>query len=156
MAADTRPDTLHELAPDHLPGFIGQADGSDPHMTGVAIFLVVVILLIGVLYFTLHSLPEKMAHRTNHTQLQVVGILALIALFTHQNIFWVAAIVIAAVQFPDFSTPLNSIARSLERLTGSGPEGERLAAGASDVGRIEASPDGALERSSDPRSKTEG
>jgi hypothetical protein len=44
----------------------------------------------------------------------VVEILALLALFTHNNLFWVAAILIAAFRVPDFLTPLNSIAESLK------------------------------------------
>lgn len=32
---------------------------------------------------------------------------------THNNIFWVAALVLAVVELPDFLTPLKSIAKSL-------------------------------------------
>jgi len=77
-----------------------------------------VIVLLGVLYFTLHSLPERMAHKSNATQLQMISILCLLALFTHNNIFWVVAIVLAAFRPPDFVTPLNSMATSLQRLVG--------------------------------------
>ena len=105
--------TLHPLAPDHLPPFIAAADGSDFLFTFMAVFTVALIVLIGVLYLSLHALPEKMAHESNHSQLQVVGILALLALFTHNNLFWVAAILVAAFRMPDFLTPLNSIADTL-------------------------------------------
>ena len=46
----------------------------------------------------------------------VVAVLSLLALFTHQHLFWIAALLIALVQFPDFSTPMNSAAASLEKL----------------------------------------
>lgn len=102
------------MAPEFLPGFIASADGSD-HLFNVMIFITIAaILLIGVFYLTLHAMPERMAHDSNHSQMQVVGILALLALFTHNNLFWVAAIMIAAFRMPDFLTPLNSIAASLE------------------------------------------
>ena len=63
-------------------------------------------------------LPEHMAHRTNKVQLQFVAVLALIALLTHNNVFWIAALLLALIELPDFSTPMNSIALSLERLSG--------------------------------------
>lgn len=111
-------DAIHPLAPDHLPYFIPGADGSDPVMTNVAVFLIAGVLGIGVLYFTLHALPERMAHRSNSVQLQLVGILALVALFTHQTIFWVAALALAAVKLPDVTGPLNDMANALSRVSG--------------------------------------
>ena len=86
-------------------------------LTGMAVVLVIAVLGVGTLYFRLHSLPEHMAHGTGPSQLQIVSILALLALFTHNNLFWVLALLLAAVKIPDFLTPLNSIARSLERAT---------------------------------------
>ena len=47
-----------------------------------------------------------------------LAVLALIALFTHNNVFWIAALLLALVELPDFSTPMNSIALSLEKLSG--------------------------------------
>ena len=44
-------------------------------------------------------------------------VLAILALFTHNNLFWVAALVLALVKFPDFTSPLNSIAQSLRIMT---------------------------------------
>jgi len=78
--------------------------------------MIAMILGLGAFYFTLHSLPEKMAHEANSTQLQVVGILTLLALFTHNNIFWVIAILLAAFRMPDFLTPIRSIADSLKAI----------------------------------------
>ena len=50
-----------------------------------------------------------------------MGVLALLALFTHNHIFWIAALLLALVQFPNFSAPLASMAESLERLAGRAP-----------------------------------
>lgn len=107
---------IHPMAPAHLPGFIPGADGSDTMMTIVVVFLLVLVLLIGAFYFTLHALPEQLAHEAGSTQMQVVGILALLALFTHNNVFWVAALLLAALQIPDFLSPIESIARSLKSM----------------------------------------
>ena len=111
-------DTTHPLAPHHLPPYFATADGSDFLFTAMVFFLLGVILLIGVAYFTLHALPEQIAHKGNATQLQLISILAMLALFTHNNIFWVAALVLAAFRPPDFITPLSSIAQSLQAIAG--------------------------------------
>jgi len=78
---------IHPLAPEHIPRYVVQADGSDYLFTFMVVFTGVMVLLIGVMYFALHSVPEKMAHKSNHPQFQLVGILALLALFTHNGLF---------------------------------------------------------------------
>ena len=86
-------------------------------MTVMAVFLVVVVVSVGLIYLRLHALPEHMAHRTSKVQMQFVAVLALLALFTHNHVFWIAALLLALVELPDFSTPMNSIALSLEKLS---------------------------------------
>ncbi|MEM6932752.1 MAG: hypothetical protein AAF526_04115 [Pseudomonadota bacterium] len=107
---------LHDLAPNHLPAFLPGPDGSDPLFNAVAIVAVLLVLGIGALYFTLHSLPEKIAHRSNSTQFQLIAVLALLALVTHNNLFWIIALLLAAIELPNFSQPLRSIAESLEQM----------------------------------------
>ncbi|WP_170410536.1 hypothetical protein [Ruegeria atlantica] len=104
------------MATGHIPSYVTQADGSDFLLTFMFIFTVLVIVLIGVGYFTLHSIPEKIAHESNHPQFQLVGILALLALFTHNGLFWVAAILVAGFQFPDVAAPLRAIADAIRSL----------------------------------------
>ena len=112
---------VHPQAPHHLPGFLPGADGSDLLFTLVAIMVIVIVLALGVVYFTIHALPEKLAHKANSTQLQLIGILSLLALFTHNNFFWVFALLLAAVRMPDIVTPLDSISQSLKNLIGRDP-----------------------------------
>jgi hypothetical protein len=50
--------------------------------------------------------------------LQLVAVLALIALFTHNHLFWIAALLLALIEFPDFSTPIRSMASSLRKIAG--------------------------------------
>ncbi|WP_245231039.1 hypothetical protein [Parasedimentitalea huanghaiensis] len=104
------------MAPDHIPSYVVQADGSDFLFSFMVVFTIILIVLIGLAYFTLHAIPEKMAHSSNHSQFQLVGILALLALFTHNGLFWVAAILVAGFQIPDFAAPLKSIADAIRSL----------------------------------------
>ncbi|WP_063832940.1 hypothetical protein [Labrenzia sp. DG1229] len=107
---------MHELAPHHLPFFLPKADGSDQMMVTVLIFLIVIVLLLGTFYLYLHSLPERLAHKHGRIQFELVAVLGLLALFTHNQIFWVAALVLAFVQLPDFMSPLETIANSASRI----------------------------------------
>jgi hypothetical protein len=103
------------MSTENIPGYLAGAD-SDPLMIAMAIVLVVIILIAGVLYFKLHAVPEHIAHGKNHTQIQLIAVLTILALFTHNNIFWIAALVLAVVELPDFLSPLKSIAKSLETI----------------------------------------
>ncbi len=111
-------ETTHELAPHYLPSFIPSADGSDPLFTGIIVVVLIATLLIGTLYLRLHALPERMAHHLSPVQFTLVATLGLLALFTHQNLYWVAALLLALMRFPDLEGPLNSIASSLRAMQG--------------------------------------
>ncbi|NRB37055.1 MAG: hypothetical protein HRU20_01150 [Pseudomonadales bacterium] len=100
---------------EHMPGYLAGAN-SDPLMTAMAVILVALVLIGGVLYFKLHAVPEHLAHGKSHTQIQLITILTILALFTHNNMFWVAALVLAVIEVPDFMSPLKSIASSLETI----------------------------------------
>ena len=85
--------------------------------------MLVVILVLGNLYFQLHALPERMAHKTNIVQMEVVAVLVLISLFTHNHFFWIAGLLLALIRIPDFSTPLETIAGSLAQIARQRDEG---------------------------------
>ena len=112
---------LHPAATDHLPFFIAAPGQTDGLFNVMIVFLILVVFSVGIIYLRLHALPEHLAHGTSKVQIQIVGVLALLALFTHNHIFWIAALLIALVQFPNFSAPLASMAQSLERMAGRGP-----------------------------------
>jgi hypothetical protein len=109
---------LHPIATEHLPIFVTAPDQTDWLFNAMAIFLVVAILVIGNFYLRLHALPERMSHRANVVQMEIVAVLALISLFTHNHVFWIIGLLLAFIRIPDFSTPMISIAESLERLSG--------------------------------------
>jgi hypothetical protein len=112
---------MHPAAPHHLPFFLPGADGSDPLMVVTGLFLVGTLLWVGTLYWKLHSLPERMAHRTHKLQFEIVAVLGLISLFTHMHIFWIAGLLLAMIDLPDFLSPLRRIAGSVERIADATP-----------------------------------
>ena len=105
-------------APHHIPWFVPSPDGSDPLMTVTAVILLVGVLFFGVFFFILHSLPERLGHKK--LQFELVAVLGLISLFTHQHIFWVIALILALVDLPDFKAPLDRMAAALENRPSSG------------------------------------
>lgn len=109
-------DSIQDAGVEHLPFFITGPGQTDVLFNITVGFIIVLLLLVGNFYMHLHSVPDRMAHHANNAQLQLIGILTLIALLTHNNIYWVAALVLAAINLPDLATPLGSIARSLRRL----------------------------------------
>ena len=105
-------------------------------MVVMSLFLVVAVVMFGIVFLRLHTLPERMAHKSQKIQFEIVAVLGLIALFTHMHIFWVAGLLLAMIDFPDFGTSLGRIATSTEKIAGIKPsEGaaelqpETLAAG---------------------------
>jgi hypothetical protein len=110
---------IHPAAAHALPPFITAPGETDVLFVVMGVFLLLAVIGIGVVYLKLHALPEHIAHRGQKTQFQIVAVLALLALFTHNHIFWVAALLLALVQLPDFRTPLDRMAGALEAIAGS-------------------------------------
>ena len=104
------------MTPDHIPFYVVKPGETDVLMIVMGIFLIFAVLGVGVIYLRLHSLPEQMAHKSQKLQFEVVAVLGLISLFTHSHIFWIAALLLALVDLPDFSTPLTRIAGSVEKI----------------------------------------
>jgi len=116
-------ESIHPLAPEHLPGFITAPGQTDVLMVVMAIILALAILGFGLVFLRLHTLPERMAHKSQKIQFEIVAVLGLIALFTHMHIFWVAGLLLALIDFPDFGTSLKRIAGSAEKVAGLKPGG---------------------------------
>ncbi|WP_024506085.1 hypothetical protein [Bradyrhizobium sp. ARR65] len=107
---------LHPLTPHHLPFFITRPGETDWLMIVMGIFLIGAVLAVGNIYLRLHTLPERMAHKSQKLQFEIVAVLGLLALFTHVHLFWIAGLLLALVDLPDFGTPLGRIAGSVERI----------------------------------------
>lgn len=109
------------MAPHHLPFYLAPGSGTDTLMVVMGVFLIGTVLWIGTLYWKLHSLPERMAHKSQKLQFELVAVLGLISLFTHMHIFWIAGLLLALIDLPDFGTPLRSIAGSVEKIADATP-----------------------------------
>lgn len=109
-------DNLHPLAPHQLPSFLAAADGSDSLMVAMGVFLALAVFGAGIFYLHLHSIPERRMHGAGKAQFEIVAVLSLIALLTHNNLFWIAALILAMIDLPNVSGPLKSISESLDRM----------------------------------------
>ena len=108
----------HPAASHHLPWFLTAPGDSDILFTITTIVVLLVVFGLGVVFFRLHSLPERLGHKK--LQFEIVAVLCLLSLFTHIHLFWVIALLLALVDLPDFQTPLRSMADSLGRLANDG------------------------------------
>ena len=108
---------MDKVNQDLLPFFITAPGESDLLFTAVTIFLILVVLGFGAMYFTIQAIPDRLVEGTSKAQMQLVGILGLVSLFTMNNIYWVAALLLAAIRIPDFVTPQKSMSRSLKRVS---------------------------------------
>lgn len=116
MAAD-----LHPLAPHHLPAFITAPGETDVLMVVTGVILLLAVLGVGLIFLRLHTLPERMAHKSQKLQFEIVAVLGLLALFTHVHLFWVAGLLLALIDIPDFSGQFGRMAHALERIAGMAP-----------------------------------
>jgi hypothetical protein len=113
MSADVNPAATH-----HLPIFITPPGETDDLTVITAVFLLVAVVAFGILFLRLHSLPERMAHRGHKLQFEIVAVLCLIALFTHIHAFWIAALLLALIEIPDFGSLMGRMTRAVERIAG--------------------------------------
>ena len=121
-------DEINPLATHFLPPFIAGPGQSDTLLVGVGIFLLVLVFLIGINFLWLHSLPERLAHKGQKLQFELVAVLCMVALFTHNNLLWGIALVLALIDFPDITSPLQRMSNALERMGGLGGAGANGAA----------------------------
>jgi hypothetical protein len=110
--------SLHQASPGHLPMFITAPGHTDVLLIITAIFLLGAVVGFGVLFFWLHSLPERIAHKTHKLQFEIVAVLGLLALFTHVHLFWVIGLLLALIDIPDFGGWMGRIATSTEKIAG--------------------------------------
>lgn len=83
----------------NLPFFVTQPGSTDVLMLAIGVLLVAALLGVGTLYFTVQTIPDRMASGSHKIQMQLVGLLGVISLFTMNNAFWIAGILLAAIPF---------------------------------------------------------
>jgi hypothetical protein len=101
---------------EHLSFYISAPGETDILFILVALFLVGVVLAFGAFYFTVQAIPDRMVEGAGKAQMQVVGLLGLLSLFTSNNALWMAGLLLAAIRVPDIVSPLTGISRSLKKL----------------------------------------
>jgi hypothetical protein len=106
-------------AAQHLPWFITAPGQTDILFVITTILVVGTVAILGVLFFWLHSLPERLGHKK--LQFEIVAVLGLLSLFTHNHVFWVIGLLLALIELPDFMTPWRRMAGALEKLAGVPP-----------------------------------
>jgi NADH:ubiquinone oxidoreductase subunit 5 (subunit L)/multisubunit Na+/H+ antiporter MnhA subunit len=146
--AETAAETINPVATHHLPAFITAPGQTDWLMVVTAIVLLICIVAFGVLFLRLHTLPERLAHKSQKIQFEIVAVLGLLALFTHIHAFWVAGLLLALVEIPDVGSFLGRIAGSVEKIAGVKPSEQ-----GSEIYSLEAT---AAERAHEPASKVDG
>ena len=113
---------LHPVASEHTPIFFTAPGETDTLFVVCALLLLLGAVGLGILFWRIHALPEQLAHRNRKLQYELCAVLALISLFTHEHIYWIIALVLAFIDLPDFSTPLNRLAGSAEKMAGIAPQ----------------------------------
>ncbi|MBI5260680.1 MAG: hypothetical protein HY852_02535 [Bradyrhizobium sp.] len=111
MAAQPNPVATHDL-----PFFITAPGDTDTLFNVVAVFVLLCVIGLGVIFLTIHSLPERVAHKSKKVQFDIVAILGLLALLSHEHVFWVAALLLAFIDIPDFSTPVKRVVTAVEAI----------------------------------------
>ena len=106
------------VATDHLPFFITAPGDTDVLYNITLVIVIGSIVATGVIFLTIHSLPERMAHKSKKVQFDIVAVLGLLGLLSHEHVFWVAALLLAFIDLPDFLTPFKRIATSVETIAG--------------------------------------
>lgn len=112
---------IHPAATPHLPPFITPPGETDLLLVVAIATLLGAVLAVGLIFLRLHTLPERMAHKAHKLQFEIVAVLGLLALFTHIHLFWVAGLLLALIEIPDFWNPLRRMAGSLEKIAGQEP-----------------------------------
>jgi hypothetical protein len=107
---------MNPLAPHTLPWFVTAPGATDMLYVITTIIVIVAVVMLGVFFFWLHSLPERMGHKK--LQFEIVAVLGLISLFTHMHIFWVLGLLLAVIDLPDFIGPMRRIAGATEKIAG--------------------------------------
>jgi hypothetical protein len=111
---------MNPLAPHALPWFITAPGDTDGLYVFTTIIVIMSVVMLGVFFFWLHSLPERMGHKK--LQFEIVAVLGLISLFTHMHVFWIIGLLLAVIDIPDFIGPLRRIAGAAEKIAGIPPE----------------------------------
>ena len=94
--------SLNPAAPHHLPGFITAPGETDVFMVVMAVFLVIAVLAVGLLFLRLHTLPERHGAQGPQAAVRDRRRAGPAGPVHAQHIFWVAGLLLALIDIPDF------------------------------------------------------
>jgi hypothetical protein len=104
------------VATEHLPFFVTAPGNTDVLFNIMVVFTIASVVLLGLAFLTIHSLPERMAHKSKKVQLDIVAVLCLLALFTNEHVYWISALLLAFIEFPDLATPFRNMVKAVETM----------------------------------------
>ena len=104
------------VATKYLPFFVTAPGDTDVLSNIMVGFVLVSVVLLGIAFLTIHSLPERMAHKSKKVQLDIVAVLCLLALFTNEHIFWISALLLAFIDIPDLATPFRQMVAAVQAI----------------------------------------
>ena len=104
------------VATEHLPFFVTAPGNTDVLFNIMVVFTIASVVLLGIAFLTIHSLPERMAHKSKKVQLDIVAVLCLLALFTNEHVYWISALLLAFIEFPDLATPFRNMVKAVETM----------------------------------------
>ncbi|MGY2908081.1 hypothetical protein [Bradyrhizobium sp. URHC0002] len=119
-------ETQHPAIPTHLPWFITEPGQIDTLTVFTGLFLLLFTVTMGVLMFRLLYLPAKIVPQEQKAKYEVVATLCLLAMFTPGNLFWIAALLVAMTDIPDFTPFLQRIAGAVRRIARSPKRKEEI------------------------------
>jgi hypothetical protein len=98
----------------HLPWFVKEPGQTDVLMIAMGVFVVLFMFGFVVLILRLHRIPMQIAQQK--VQYEVVAVLCLLALFTQENLYWIAALLLAVIDLPDFGAWFAAVAHNVARI----------------------------------------
>jgi hypothetical protein len=103
-------------APAHLPWFVTEPGQTDWLMIFMGVFLLAFTVGALRLMLWLLRLPATLVAPEQKAQYEVVSALCLLAMFAPGNFLWIAALLIAMMDFPDPTVVFNRIANAMRRI----------------------------------------
>jgi hypothetical protein len=100
----------------HLPWFMTEPGQSDTLLVLTGIFCVWFIATMGVLILRLFYMPIETVPQEQKAKYEVVAALCLIAMFTPGNYLWIAALLVALIDIPDFTPLFQRMADAARRI----------------------------------------
>jgi len=106
----------HPPSPTHLPWFITEPGQTDTLMVFTGLFLLLFIVAMGTLIFRIVYLPEQMVAKEEKAKYEVVAVLCVLAMFSPGHLFWIAALLLAMTDIPEFTPVFQRIAGAVRRI----------------------------------------